>query len=114
MIDGVIDTNVLMKNNSVKISESTRKAYEKERALSNDPEQLPIEKWEKGTIGKDYRPVKTQVSVRIDNSILDWLKSKGENGYLTRINDILHESMLNEMKTERRRRLRQRDQMLTS
>ena len=101
-----------MKNKSVKISDATRSAYEKERALSNDPEMLPIEKWEKGTIGKYYRPVKTQVSVRIDNTVLDWLKAKGEAGYLSRVNDILHESMLSEMKTERRRKIRQREQLL--
>ena len=44
-------------------------------------------------IGKYYRPVKTQISFRIDNEVLDWLKSKGE-GHLTRINDILRTQML--------------------
>ena len=36
---------------------------------------------------RDLRP-KVPVSVRLDPSVLDWLKSKGA-GHLTRINDIL-------------------------
>src|SRR5581483_10982052 len=36
---------------------------------------------------RDRRP-KVPVSVRLDPSVLEWLKSKGE-GHLTRINDIL-------------------------
>ncbi len=97
-----------MKNNSIKITQTTRKAYEKERALSQDPEKLPIEKWERGTIGKYYRPIKTQVSVRIDNDVLDWLKSNGEEGYLTRVNEILRNKMLEEIKAQRREALRRR------
>jgi uncharacterized protein (DUF4415 family) len=34
------------------------------------------------------RPNKIAVSVRLDPSVIGWLKGKGE-GYLTRINDIL-------------------------
>jgi hypothetical protein len=48
---------------------------------------MPPEFWEGAEIGKYYRPLKTQISFRIDNEILDWLKSKGE-GHLTRINEI--------------------------
>ena len=53
---------------------------------------MPPAVWERGVIGKYYRPVKTQISFRIDVEVLDWLKSKGE-GHLTRINDILREQM---------------------
>ena len=56
---------------------------------------LPPEAWANGVIGKYYRPVKTQISVRIDNEVLDWLKSKGE-GHLTRINEILRKRMAQE------------------
>jgi uncharacterized protein (DUF4415 family) len=38
---------------------------------------LPIEKWQRGAVGKFYRPLKTPVSVRIDNDVLAWLKSQG-------------------------------------
>jgi uncharacterized protein (DUF4415 family) len=57
-----------------------------------DAPVMPPEFWEGAEIGKYYRPLKTQISFRIDNEILDWLKSKGE-GHLTRINEILRERM---------------------
>ena len=86
------------KINSVKrlnISEKTKLAYGKrDRRLDSDPDapQLPPDYWDKALIGKYYRPLKTQISFRIDNQVLDWLKSKGE-GHLSRINEILRERM---------------------
>ncbi len=92
-----------MKNRSVKISPDLRERYEKrrlelEKAGTQDPDSpmLPIEKWERGEIGKFYRPLKTAVSVRIDNDVLAWLKSKGE-GHITRVNEILRNAMLSEL-----------------
>lgn len=40
---------------------------------------------------REMRP-KVPVSVRLDPTVLEWLKSKGE-GHLTRINDILRNIM---------------------
>lgn len=54
---------------------------------------MPPDYWDGAKIGKYYRPLKTAVSVRVDNDVLEWLKSKGE-GHLTRINEILREQML--------------------
>lgn len=92
-----------MKNRSVKISPDLRERYEKrrlelEKAGTQDPDSpmLPIEKWKRGEIGKFYRPLKTAVSVRIDNDVLAWLKSKGE-GHITRVNEILRNAMLSEL-----------------
>ncbi len=82
----------------LKISEKTRQAYGKrDRALDRDPDapQLPPDYWANAVIGKYYRPLKTQISVRIDNEVLDWLKSKG-HGHLSRINEILRERMTRE------------------
>ena len=82
----------------LEISAKTRAAYRKrDRALDADAEapQLPPSYWAGASIGKYYRPVKTQISVRIDNEVLDWLKSKGE-GHLSRINEILRERMAEE------------------
>jgi uncharacterized protein (DUF4415 family) len=79
----------------LKISEETRLAYGKrDPRLDRDPDapQLPPDYWDKAVIGKYYRPLKTQISFRIDNEVLDWLKSKGE-GHLSRINEILRERM---------------------
>jgi len=47
-------------------------------------------KWE---IRRFYRPIKAQISFRIDADVLAWLKSKGE-GHLSRINTILRERMM--------------------
>jgi uncharacterized protein (DUF4415 family) len=82
----------------LKISEETREEYGKrDRSLDSnlDVPQLPLDYWENATIGKYYRPVKTQISFRIDNEVLDWLKSKGA-GHLSRINEILRERMMQE------------------
>jgi uncharacterized protein (DUF4415 family) len=82
----------------LKISEKTREAYGgRDRALDKDPEapQLPPKYWGNAVIGKYYRPLKTQISFRIDNEVLDWLKSKGR-GHLSRINEILRERMTQE------------------
>jgi len=94
------------KTNSAKkrlnVSEETKLAYDsRDQTRDNmDPDNpvMPPESWEGATIGKYYRPLKTQISVRIDDEILDWLKSKGV-GHLTRINDILREKMMNERRT---------------
>jgi uncharacterized protein (DUF4415 family) len=40
-----------------------------------------------------YRPVKQQVTVRVDADALAWLRSTGR-GYQSRLNDILREAML--------------------
>lgn len=92
---------VSTKTSSVKrltIGKETRAAYAKrDRKLDNDPDAplLPPEYWNNAVIGKYYRPLKTQISFRIDNEVLDWLKSKGD-GHLSRINDILREHMTRE------------------
>ena len=44
-----------------------------------------------------YRPVKQQTSVRLDADVLAWLKAQGK-GYQTRINKILREAMLEDLK----------------
>jgi uncharacterized protein (DUF4415 family) len=82
----------------LKISEKTRKVYAKrDQGLDHDPDapQLPPGYWSNAVIGKYYRPLKTQISFRIDNEVLDWLKSKG-HGHLSRINEILRERMARE------------------
>jgi uncharacterized protein (DUF4415 family) len=82
------------KTRSVKISAGTPKLYQqRDRSLDrSDVPQLPPEQWAKGVVGKYYRPLKSQISFRIDNDVLDWLKSKGA-GHLSRINAILRERM---------------------
>ena len=67
------------RSRSVKISNRTRQLYEdRDRSLDHsEVPQLSPDQWAKGIVGKYYRPLKTQISFRIDNDVLDWLKSKG-------------------------------------
>jgi uncharacterized protein (DUF4415 family) len=66
-----------MKSKPGKISPAVRARYEKrrlqlEKTGTQDPENAmqPIEFWDKAVIGKHYRPIKTPVSIRIDNDVL--------------------------------------------
>ena len=85
------------KTKPVKITDRTKALYEKrDRSLDHaEAPQLPPEQWAKGAVGKYYRPLKSQISFRIDNDVLAWLKSKGQ-GHLSRINAILRERMESE------------------
>jgi uncharacterized protein (DUF4415 family) len=49
--------------------------------------------WQGATRGKFYRPLKQQLTVRIDADVLAWLKSQGK-GYQSRLNAILRAEML--------------------
>jgi uncharacterized protein (DUF4415 family) len=49
--------------------------------------------------GQFYRPVKSQLTVRLDSDILAWLKAKGR-GYQTRINAILRRAMLEDVSSK--------------
>ena len=52
---------------------------------SDAPELLD---WSGAKRGVFYRPVKQQLTLRLDADVLEWLKSQGP-GYQTRINAIL-------------------------
>lgn len=45
-----------------------------------------------------YRPVKKQLTVRVDSDVLAWLRSAG-SGYQTKLNEILRQAMLRDVKT---------------
>ncbi|WP_180090375.1 BrnA antitoxin family protein [Acinetobacter sp. YH12219] len=47
--------------------------------------------------GQFYRPVKQQTSIRLDADVLAWFKAQGK-GYQTRMNEILRDAMLKELK----------------
>jgi uncharacterized protein (DUF4415 family) len=86
----------------LKISQASRDLYaQRDKSQDNaDPDApvLPPDMWDNAIIGKYYRPKKTPVTVRMDNDVLAWLKSKGE-GHLTRINEILRKQMLEDLKS---------------
>ncbi len=48
-------------------------------------------------MGEAYEKRKKQTTVRLDDDVLDWLKSKGA-GHISRVNSILRAVMLAEQK----------------
>jgi uncharacterized protein (DUF4415 family) len=62
--------------------------------LSDIPEVLD---WSDAKRGLFYRPVKQQLTLRIDADVVDWFKRKG-GGYQTQMNAALREHIGREMK----------------
>lgn len=62
----------------------------------SDIPPLNEEDWANAVRGRFYRPVKQQITARVDADVLDWLKSQGK-GYQSRINAILRREMLAQM-----------------
>ena len=62
----------------------------------SDIPPLDDEFWKRAVRNPFYRPVKTQLTVRLDSDILAWLKGQGR-GYQTKINAILRRVMLEEV-----------------
>lgn len=48
-----------------------------------------------------YRPIKKQITARVDADVLAWLKSQGK-GYQSRINAILRREMLEQRQAKER------------
>jgi uncharacterized protein (DUF4415 family) len=63
----------------------------------SDIPPLSDEFWQSAALNPFYKPTKTSTTVRVDSDVLAWLKSQGK-GYQTRINAILREAMLHEIK----------------
>ena len=69
----------------------------------SDIPELTEKFWQNAVRGRFYRPMKEQVTVRLDSDILAWLKKKGA-GYQTRMNALLRAAMLDEMSAKPRTR----------
>jgi uncharacterized protein (DUF4415 family) len=64
----------------------------------SDIPELTEEQWKTAVRGNFYRPVKQQVTARVDADVLAWLKSQGK-GYQSRINAILRREMLTALRS---------------
>lgn len=60
---------------------------------TGDIPELTDEQLRAGVRGRLYRPLKQQITARVDADVLDWLKSQGR-GYQGRLNAILRREML--------------------
>ena len=55
--------------------------------------ELPESFWKNAVPNPFYRPVKQQLTVRLDADVVAWLKQQGK-GYQTRLNQVLREAMV--------------------
>jgi uncharacterized protein (DUF4415 family) len=69
-------------------------AMPEEQANTDDSPELTEARLAELRRGEFYRPIKQQITVRIDADVLAWLKSQGK-GYQSRMNAILRDAMLN-------------------
>jgi len=53
--------------------------------------------WKNAVRNPLYRPVKQQVTLRIDADILAWLRQQGK-GYQSRLNSLLRSAMLDQLR----------------
>jgi uncharacterized protein (DUF4415 family) len=47
--------------------------------------------WQRATRGRFFRPIKQQVTLRLDSNTVDWFKRNTPKGYQTDINRVLAE-----------------------
>jgi uncharacterized DUF497 family protein/uncharacterized protein (DUF4415 family) len=73
------------------------KAIKDEDIDFSDIPPLTEKFWKNAVRNPLYRPVKKQVTVRIDADVLEWLKQKAETGYQSRLNAVLRKEMLEEL-----------------
>jgi uncharacterized protein (DUF4415 family) len=53
--------------------------------------------WKNAVPNPFYRPVKQQITLRIDADILAWLRAQAPEGYQSRLNAVLRRVMLEEL-----------------
>ena len=65
-----------------------------------DTSDIPeVVDWSGAEVGRFYRPVKKQVTLRLDDDMLKWFRGQGKK-YQTRINQALREYMEQHRKAE--------------
>ena len=73
----------------------TRLAERPDREIDfSDIPPLKESFWKNAVRNPFYRPVKQQLTVRLDADVVAWLRQRGK-GYQTRLNRILRKAMLN-------------------
>jgi len=65
----------------------------------SDIPRLPERFWKSAVRNPFYRPVKRQVTIRLDADIIAWLRQQGK-GYQTRLNQLLRAAMLQDVATK--------------
>jgi uncharacterized protein (DUF4415 family) len=69
----------------------------------SDIPELTEKFWKNAVPNPFYKPVKKQVTLRIDADILAWLRQQGKDGYQSRLNAVLRRVMLEDLRGKRKR-----------
>jgi uncharacterized protein (DUF4415 family) len=79
-----------------KVTKQQKEEIERLDAMSDrdiDTSDIPdITDWSEAVVGKFYRPVKRQITLRLDADMIEWFKSQ-DGKYQKRINQALREYM---------------------
>jgi uncharacterized protein (DUF4415 family) len=62
----------------------------------SDIPALPESFWKNAVRNPFYRPVKRQLTVRLDSDVIAWLRRQGK-GYQTRLNYLLRSAMMQDV-----------------
>ena len=68
---------------------------------TSDIPELTEQFWQNAVRNPFYRPVKQQLTLRLDADIIAWLRRQGR-GYRTRANALLRDAMLGDLDPKRR------------
>ena len=79
------------------------KAIKDEDIDFSDIPPLTEKFWQNAVKNPFYRPVKKQVTLRIDADVLEWLKKKEEKGYQSRLNALLRQVMIQDLRGKQKR-----------
>jgi uncharacterized protein (DUF4415 family) len=69
----------------------------------SDIPELTEKFWKNAVPNPFYKPIKKQVTLRIDADILAWLRQQGKDGYQSRLNAVLRRVMLEDLRGKRKR-----------
>lgn len=69
----------------------------------SDIPRLPERFWKDAVRNPFYRPVKRQVTVRLDSDVIAWLRRQGK-GYQTRLNHLLRSAMMQDVEASNGKR----------
>ena len=91
-----------MKDNRKRAAELKRLAAKADAEIdtSDSPE---IADWSGAVVGKFYRPIKKQVTLRIDADVLAWFRAQ-DGAYQTALNAALRTHMLDRSRTGQRKK----------
>jgi uncharacterized protein (DUF4415 family) len=69
---------------------------------TSDIPELTERFWQNAVRNPFYRPLKQQLTLRLDADVIAWLRRQGK-GYQTRANALLREAMLGDLNPKRRK-----------